>query len=125
MTKKPKLSKDAFEWVKPTTPETKPAAPAETKKTSAPLKRSGRAPAKKERKILVKYKKRNGAIAAILEISEEQPGIMANPFIIVPEDDGMEEFVLPGELLNKELIEIHANYKVDTAGKAPKLVAIR
>lgn len=130
MAKKSKLSKDAFDWVKNTSPEAEGSPPPEVKEEAAPseVKREAKALrgiTTKERTIFVKHKKRGGEIMSIAETIAGQDEITAHPFFNVPADEDVKEFNLADDLLAKELIEIHTKYKVDTAGKAPKLVLKR
>lgn len=125
MAKKSKLSKDAFDWVKPTTQETQPAPPARIKTTEDAPPKAGGPALKRGRIIFVRYKKRSGEIVAILEMPMEQQAMVTNPFINVPAEDEVEGFTLVGAMLDKELIDIHTKYQVDTSGKAPKLVPKR
>ncbi len=130
MAKKSKLSKDAFDWVKNTSPEAEVSSPPKVKEEvlSSEVKKEVKALrgiTKKERTIFVKHKKRGGEIVSIAETIAGQDESTTQPFFNVPADEDVKEFNLADDLLAKALIEIHTKYKVDTAGKAPKLVLKR
>jgi hypothetical protein len=122
MAKKPKLSKDAFDWVKSTSRETgKPAADRPSQ--SEPSPRESRAPRpRKGRKVFVRHKKRGGEIVAILEMPPEHARSDESPFINVPGEDDVCGFVLNDDLAEIDLVEIHEKFKVDLSSKTPRLV---
>jgi hypothetical protein len=121
MTKKKRISEDAFSWVQDTTEkpeEPKPAEEAPPKK-----KKSGAVPeSTRQRAIFVEYVKKDGRIVATHEIFRETDETTPHPWTTIPKDRAAARIVLSGELLDKGLIYIHQNYKVVISNKKPTLV---
>jgi len=125
MTKKSKLNKDAFDWVKDTSEETEPSPAPKSRELEESKKQPESFSIIPERRLFIKYKKRSGEILSISEITKGRDKIAGHPFVNVSDHENVEEIVLNEGQAGKALNEIYAQYKVDTAGKAPKLILKR
>jgi hypothetical protein len=75
-----------------------------------------------ERIIFVRYTKSDGQISAIQEILLDRDKMSGLPWTNIPEDMEVKEFVLTDDLLDKDIINIHQDYKVSTTRGKPKLI---
>ncbi|MDH3599811.1 MAG: hypothetical protein OEU26_09270 [Candidatus Tectomicrobia bacterium] len=73
-----------------------------------------------ERSVFVKYRKDNGDIVSVGEAlpNRESSGV---PWPSIPDDMAVHEFTLEGELLDKQIVEIHHQCQVTTFGSRPQL----
>jgi hypothetical protein len=121
MSKKKRLSEEAFSWVQDTTGKAEesepviepPPAPGKTKAVSKPSR---------QRFIFVEYDKKDGRIVATHETLREAGKVTSKPWTNLPKDRAAARIALTDELSDKELIEIHNNYKVVISNKKPALV---
>jgi len=114
MSKKSRISKDAFGWVKDTSKEEEVAQP-EKEEISKLAKEPIGAQAKmaQERKIYVRYNSKSGDIVSMAEIVKGSPPPAGHPYANLPPGETVNEFTLAGDLQNEKLIDIHQNFKVD------------
>jgi len=131
MAKKPRLKDDAFAWVQDTSekkPAPEPPVPAQLEKPLAATrtKKQQISPTGgRQRAILVKYDRSTGQIIACRGSQSESGKSSKNPWSKIPKDNAVAEIDLPGELADKELIEIHAGFKIDASGAAPRLINLK
>ena len=130
MTEKSRVKKDAFGWVddvvdkgqaveQPVSARKKRASSGKAVKTESAL-----AEAKPEavtnnnqRLIIVAYKNETGDIMASQELMFDSEGNGNISWSRIPADMAVKIFKLIGKLADKEIIEIHRNYKVTGSGK--------
>ncbi len=103
--------------------ERKPTSQLPLKKTTMENKTQQVASSvkKKQRTIFIKYKKRSGEIVAIQEILQESEKSGGVPWSEIPDDMDAKPFDLNGELANKQIIEIHKDYKIKKSGRGVEL----
>lgn len=107
--------------------ESKPAKKAAKKATAKP--RKSKAPSKSEaatestpsRFVNVEYDKNDGSIIATHEVIGEVENVKG-PWTNVPADKETDVIALTGDLFDKDLIDIHMNYKVVISKNKPTLV---
>src|SRR5262245_61207698 len=121
MSKKKRLSDDAFSWVQNTAEKAEQPKPAK-KASPRQEKPETVAPSARQRSIFVKYDKKDGRIVATHEDFRETDEAASHPWITIPRDKAVARIVLSEELLAEDLIEIHRNYKVVISNKKPTLV---
>lgn len=78
--------------------------------------------AARKRAIFVKYDRKDGSIVATHEIFSEANATQAKPWTVIPKDKAAAKIVLTEELIDKDLIDIHLNYKVVVLDRKPALV---
>jgi hypothetical protein len=121
MSKKKRLSEDAFSWIQDTTEKAEKPKPAKK-----PRARSGKTQAATEstakRFIFIEYDKNDGHIVATHEILREADELTSKPWTNISEDKAAVRIALTEELSEKELIDIHHNYKIVISNKKPTLV---
>lgn len=130
MTKKSRVNQDAFGWVDDVVASnveaTEPPKPTRTKRVSsskAVKKESTTAkpetitPKNKDRLLVVAYKNENGDIMASQELTFDSEGNGNISWSGISKDTTVKVFKLTGALADKEIIEIHRNYKVTGSGK--------
>jgi hypothetical protein len=120
MAKKKRLSDDAFSWVQNT--ETANKSKSAKRTPAQPIKSRSAAKSGSKRIILVEYDQNDGAIVATHEILSTSEEVANDPGGGVSEGETTARVALIGELLDKQLIDIHRNYKVVISRKKPKLV---
>lgn len=147
MGKKPRLSEEAFDWVKDTSaqgegesaseeetpreqaPGADPAAASlssEAKRT--PPKQTSRtkktAPAHEAsgRSVYVKYRPDDGTIVSMVEVTSESYAADQHPFVRVRDGEDVFLYTLPKRLADKSLAVIHNTCRVKTTGKESSLV---
>lgn len=142
MSRRRRLSEDAvgsLPWVRKTTEKAEEPKPANQQKEKAeepkparkarPKPKKSRAAAKSkaaaksasQRFVNIEYDKNDGTIIATHEVlgeAEEASG----PWTNIPADMATSIIVLTGDLFDKDLIDIHINYKVVVSRKKPTLV---
>lgn len=137
--KKPRLSKDAFDWVKDTSqpasetgpkPPDEPVAAPPKKHAASPKKKNAAkaktpAPASKPqikkssgKRLFVRYAG-NGMIISLAEAGKGGK----NPFRHLRSGEQTGEIELTAELTGKALAELHEQYHLDTTGKTTRLKA--
>jgi hypothetical protein len=130
MTKKSRVNQEAFGWVdsvvdtkdqateQPKPAETKKAARRKTVEKKATQRKSETTSAEKnDRLLVVAYKNENGDIMASQELTFDAEGNGNISWSGISKDTTVKVFKLIGELADKEIIEIHRNYKVTGSGK--------
>jgi hypothetical protein len=129
MTNKSRIKDDAFGWVdeviepeqtvaQPKPTPTKRATSRKTVKTkSASAKAKSEAVThKSQRLVVIAYKNENGDIMASQELTFDSQGNGNISWSGISKDMTVKVFKLIGELADKEIIEIHRNYKVSPSG---------
>ena len=138
--------RDPFSWVQDTTgkakkPKSAKKSPAKRRKAQATPEPVAPEPAPPEldateldatepdadesasqRFIFVKYDKNDGRIVATHEIHHKAGELTDNPWTSLPENRAAARVALTGELADKDLSDIHSNYKVVISNRKLKLV---
>lgn len=78
--------------------------------------------AARKRAIFVKYDRKDGNIVAIHEIFPDANPTQGKPWTTIPKDKAAVKIALTDELIDKDLIYIHQNYKVILVERKPTLV---
>jgi hypothetical protein len=116
-----KNKRDPFSYVQDTTEKTK--MPKPTKKSPVKPKKSKPKPEPTpQRFIFVKYDTNDGRIVATHEMHRQAEELPDNPWTSVAKDRASAKVALTGELFNKQLGDIHNDYKVVITNKKLKLV---
>jgi hypothetical protein len=101
----------------------KPGKPKPAGETSAEAGEDRRtARVTRKRAIFVKYNKSDGSIVATHEAFSEANASQAKPWTTIQKGKAAARIVLTEELVDKELIDIHLNYKVVIEDRKPTLV---
>lgn len=123
MSKKSRLHKDAFDWVKHTSAEKDtasdtetPAEPMDTAPEKSPRPNSGSLP---DRRVYVKYRLDDGSIISIVEASTDR-----HPFVRVGSDEAVFSCRLSGDSETQSLVTIHRAHRVKTTGRTPSLMKV-
>jgi hypothetical protein len=90
---------------------------AKTKSTTKAKPKVSDATNKKQRTIFIAFNKATGDIVATQELMLDNANDSEIPWSEIPADVTAKSFKLTGELADKQLIEIHTNYKVTGSGK--------
>ena len=130
MSKKKPRSKDPHSWIKDTTkkaagskPAEKPEPPVEAGETpTGPEEETASPEHRPQQFVMVKYDKKDGHILATHRALTETQGSAGEATASVSEDRATARIALTGELLDKQLLDIHENYKVVISKKKPTLV---
>jgi hypothetical protein len=128
MTKKPRVKKDAFDWVdsatdkeqvveQPMQLQTESSNKVSEPQSTSPTVKSESATFEKQRCIFVAFNINTGDIMATQELMLNNVNDRDISLSGLLEDMTAKVFKLTGELADKEIIEIHSNYKVTESGK--------
>ena len=115
-----KNKRDPFSWVQNTTKKTK--MPKPTKKSPAKPRKPKPSEPTPQRFIFVTYDTNDGRIVAAHEMHSQAEELPDNAWTNVRKENTAAKVALTGELLNKQLSDIHNDYKVVTSNKKLKLV---
>ena len=128
MTSKSRIKDENFNWIdnvmepeqtvaQPKPASTNRAVSRKTVKTESATKATPAAVTPKPpRLVVIAYKNDNGDIMASQELAFDNKGNGNISWSAISKDTTVKVFKLIGELADKEVIEIHRNYKISTSG---------